>query len=713
MSTILQKKYRQMLTGYNKTQNNYVSLKIKNNDEEVRKCIAFVKTIISAPHEPEDIYQIFEILNKISVSYAQEGSVYYNNKEIFALVEKTLIFLEEIYNDITMPHGNWWYWEIGIPLRLNKIFMLLGDDADKSLLLRYMKAECHFNNAIKMTGANRLWESVIFAERGILLEDNFIINQAISGIEDVLTVTEHGDGFYEDGSFIQHEKFSYNGGYGRSLIMELSMMLYLFHNSEFKIHNQDIVYKWIENSYLPFLYNGRCMDMVRGREISRYYEQGDFAGACILGPVLIISEIMQDKGVYFKECIKNQVNRKEFFENASFLATGLATALINDKSIQEHKKTPQFMSFNCMDRAVKHAEKYCVGVSMHSSRIANYESINNENFNAFHTGDGMLYLYKNDNAYNNSFWATVDFQRLPGTTVLSGTQSKPNTVSECDFVGSCGSGEYGISVMQMKNPDYTFKANKSWFFMKDEIVCLGSGISSHDNIEIETIIENRRLEENTRLTVCGLEKDGGYEAIWAYLNGDSSIGYYFPDSSEIKVIKEEREGSWENMNYKGDNKTYKDNYAKMWISHGKNPEDYSYSYIILPSCTEEEIKNYHKVKTLEIVENSEDIQCVKDKNMTGIIFLKDKARGLCGISSDKKCIVITDIQNSDMKFTIVDPTHNQDKIKVVLDYTAKSCSYCDERVKMNITEEGIVMDIDTKGASGREISVRLEGIRNV
>ena len=62
--------------------------------------------------------------------------------------------------------GNWWYWEIGIPLSLNSIFTLMYDYADKSQLKRYMAAERHFNDRIKLTGANRLWESVIlpFAE---------------------------------------------------------------------------------------------------------------------------------------------------------------------------------------------------------------------------------------------------------------------------------------------------------------------------------------------------------------------------------------------------------------------------------------------------------------------------------------------------------------------------------------------------------------------
>lgn len=68
----------------------------------------------------------------------------------------------------------------GIPLSLNSIFTLMYDYADKSQLKRYMAAERHFNDRIKLTGANRLWESVIFAVRGILLSDSDSIKYAIS-----------------------------------------------------------------------------------------------------------------------------------------------------------------------------------------------------------------------------------------------------------------------------------------------------------------------------------------------------------------------------------------------------------------------------------------------------------------------------------------------------------------------------------------------------
>ena len=70
-------------------------------------------------------------------------------------------------------------------------------------------------------------------------------------------------------------------------------MLYTFKDTEFEIKNTDIINTWVEKSYLPFIYNGRTMDMVRGREISRYYEQSDFACSRILSAMLILTELSE------------------------------------------------------------------------------------------------------------------------------------------------------------------------------------------------------------------------------------------------------------------------------------------------------------------------------------------------------------------------------------------------------------------------------------
>jgi hyaluronate lyase len=59
--------------------------------------------------------------------------------------------------------------------------------------------------------------------------------------------------------------------------------------------------------------------------------------------------------------------------------------------------------------------------------------------------------------------------------------------------------------MQLATFDSTLRAKKSWFFLDDEVVCLGADINSTDGNPIHTTVENRRLSTtgNESLTIDG------------------------------------------------------------------------------------------------------------------------------------------------------------------------------------------------------------------
>ena len=64
--------------------------------------------------------------------------------------------------------------------------------------------------------------------------------------------------------------------------------------------------------------------------------------------------------------------------------------------------------------------------------------------------------------------------------------------------------------MKLISNENSLKANKSWFFFDKEVVCLGSCINSEEESEVETIIENRLVTDNSRFTVHGNEESEGY-----------------------------------------------------------------------------------------------------------------------------------------------------------------------------------------------------------
>ena len=709
---ILRKRYSDVLCGRGYNGKKTADCILQSDERTEQRLVQLGGRIEKAitSNEPGVINATLKGILDISISFSQNNSQFYHNKNIKNEIFNALNTLEKVYNDTTVPKGNWWYWEIGIPLSSNSIFTLMYDYTDKSQLKRYRAAEKHFNDRIKLTGANRLWESVIFAVRGILLSDNDSIKNAISGIQDVMVITDSGDGFYKDGSFIQHDNIPYNCGYGRSLIQELAPMLYIFKDTEFEIKNTDIINTWIEKSYLPFIYNGRTMDMVRGREISRYYEQSDLACTHILSAMLILSEMPEFNEL--KGTIKTQIT-DNFFEYASVFTAELAEHLQEDNNIKPKEIKPYFMAFNSMDRVVKHGNGYTIGLAMHSERTAAYESINDENQNAHHTSDGMMYIYKKNEPKSDFFWQTIDLQRLPGTTVLRGSTVKPNINAAGDFTGGCGIGENGVCTMKLISNENSLKANKSWFFFDKEVVCLGSCINSEEESEVETIIENRLVTDNSRFTVHGNEESEGYIIKGAYLDGSHDVGYCFPEEQEVNIFREIRSGDWNNMSIKSDGKSYKGRYLTMWIKHGRKVKDVSYEYIVIPKCHEEEINDYYRKSGIRIIENSDSIQCVKKNGTTGVVFLKDKTHSAGGISCDRRCIVMTTQTCGTLELSISDITQKQDKIYIELDYSAQEIISKSERINIIQLVPYVCMEIDTCAARGEEQHIKFGGVKNV
>ncbi len=126
-----------------------------------------------------------------------------------------------------------------------------------------------------------------FAVRGILLSDSDSIKYAISGIQDVVVITDSGDGFIKTVHSLSMIIYRIIVDMDARLYRSLRRCSILSKIRNLKSKNTDIINTWVEKSYLPFIYNGRTMDMVRGREISRYYEQSDFACSRILGNAYI------------------------------------------------------------------------------------------------------------------------------------------------------------------------------------------------------------------------------------------------------------------------------------------------------------------------------------------------------------------------------------------------------------------------------------------
>lgn len=708
---------------------------------------------------PAKITSMFNNLVTMSMAYNLPNNKYYKSEE---LKEKIIYSLDWInknaYNSEIEQYGNWWDWMIGIPARLNNVVVLMYDDLSKEQIESYMSAIQKFLPSIEPgskyhTGANLADVCMNKLLQGVNENNSEKIQEASEDIVGVFNYVDSGDGFYKDGSYLQHGIIAYTGSYGNVLIEKISNIMFLLGNTPWSIksENKNNIYNWVFESFNPIIYKGYVMDMVRGRAISRYNANGYLQAAGILEGMIKISMISDDENA-------NKINslvKKWAIDSSSVIdfstrfksinVIGKFNEIMENENIKPLEEENNHYALNSMDKTVHKRENFALGISRSSKRISKYEFMNKENLTSWFQGDGMTYLYNNDlNQFSGNFWATVDPYRMPGTTVdtrkrkpkeiikgLDPGASQQNEVyyelGNASWSGGSKLDSYGIAGMEIDNKYDSLKAKKSWFMFDDEIVALGSGISNEEDFENETIIENRKIKADgsNKFIVDGKEKienlndkDKVTKAKWAYLEGNvegADIGYYFPEGVDINLIRDEREGNWINVNSsKAEaDKIVKDNYLTMYINHGKNIKNEKYSYVLLPNKNEKMVEEYSKNPNIEIIQNDDVAHGVKNKklNIEAVNFWKEGKNTVGNITSTGKSSVIIKENKDDntLSIAISDPTFLEKNIPIEINKEATEVLKADHRISdIELSNGKIKFNANTENLSGESLEIVLK-----
>lgn len=573
------------------------------------------------------------------------------------------------------------------------------------------------------TGANRVWTCNIIITSGILTKNNTKITSGVNGISPVFDYVTSGEGFYSDGSFLQHTALiPYNGGYGRSLIDNLTQVMYIVAGSTWDFTDPDLshVYEWVYNAYEPLFYNDGMMEMVNGRNIARI--ANDSLGVTTMGALgssvvrLAYSAPNAADASRYKSMVKQWMSEATsptpYATLGSIQLITQTKAIMNDPAVTARKQLVMNKQYPNMARAVHRRPDFAYGISMSSKRVGNYELINGENLKGWHTGEGMTYLYNADIAqYQDAFWPTVDSHRLPGTTVIQNSEPAAQQKNGSNWVGGTEvGGLYGVTGMQVLAADSSLTAYKSWFMFDDEIVNLGTGIQSSNTTKpVETIIDNRKLNTsgNNKLTVGGTQKSsalGWSETMsgvsWLQLEGNTAgadVGYYFPGQAGVKGLREARTANWNSINsnyndsvlYPDYFTNYKRQYLTLWMDHGTAPTTGTYSYVTLPNKTAAQVEKYASAPDITVLENSTQAQAVRENNLntTGINFWQNAVKTVSGVTSNKKASVMIRTSENGTEISVSDPTmENTGTIELGLGLTLGPLAYKDSRI--TVTSSG-------------------------
>ncbi|WP_202638756.1 polysaccharide lyase 8 family protein [Bailinhaonella thermotolerans] len=646
------------------------------------------------------------------------------------------------YNERATSYDNWWDWQIGTPLALLDCCALIGESRPGYLAAvdRFVPDSAVATYTGNSTGANRVDLCKVIALRGALGASPTKLALARDALSPVFPYVTSGDGIYADGSLIQHTRIPYTGTYGAVLLDGLARMLTWLDGSPWAVTDpaRQNIFDSVENAFAPFLFNGLMMDGQSGRGVSRGISADPLAapqndhtrGHEVIASVLLLAgsasarEEARWRGLAKGWLVRDYWSEVAEDRRLDVPALARCVGALNDPGLTPTPEPIQSRIFPNMDRAVHRRAGWAFAVSMCSSRTSYYEYGNGENPRGWHANNGMTYYWgatSGNGQYSDGFWPTVDPYRLPGTTVSrkpladgqGGNFGKPRPATT--WAGGATDGLHSVLGQHLSGYSSTLKARKSWFCLRDSIVCLGAGITATDRVAIESTVDNRNLSAtgNTPFTVDGIAKPTEPDwsetltgAGWAHLKGVA--GYIFPGGATLQAKREERTASWRDIHPTGSPEPFTRRYLTLWFDHGVDPSNATYAYVLMPGASAARTAaRAADSGWLTILANTEAQQGVSADGVTAVNFW---APGTVGpITVDRPASVLIRQTGSVATICVSDPSRTTTSVTLTWDRPVVSVLAKDPSVTAAKAGAALRLQIAVGGTAGatHRVKVRL------
>lgn len=580
----------------------------------------------------------------LAKAYRLPSSGYFESVDVEAAIHKSL----QYWIDRRLESPNWWHNRIGVPKTLGGVLVLFEQKLtpqEKEGALVLMK-----NAKFGMTGQNKVWLAGNVLVTGLLENDLDLVKSARDTIASEIKIGNQ-EGIKYDNSFHQHGVQQQFGNYGAAYISSMSFWAQMFSGTDISFNQSqlNILSSLINNGYRQILWKGYMDVNALGRQ---FFRMAQIHKAFSTGfSALMLSEVDKINQNRYNDLIKeNFENRRE-----PTSLTGLYHFWMSDMTVQ---RCPLWMA----------------SVKMSSDRVIGAEAGNGDNLKGYYLADGATYTYVDGDEYSNIFpcW---DWRKLPGITSYE-TNTPLKELSwggyhnSSNFVGNVNDGQFGITAMDFYRDGIT--ARKAWIFIDDYILCLGAGISADSGCVITTSIEQQvkkgdlfQLQNNVWETKSITDFSSQNEI--RFFSGNK--GYIILGESKGVALQESRSGKWNNIMamYPNDMIENKEVFS-LWIDHGKDPQNATYQYLVLPAKSKDETKDF-KTEDIQVISNTKDIQAIwlskgkmafvaaytpVDIQVSKDIYLKSNETGLFLLRQAGK----------KLKLTFADPTQQLEAIKI-------------------------------------------------
>lgn len=640
-------------TTYDYSNNIASILSIYDSQKGIFKDINYQKFYKEENLPMKHLERLYEM--SIAYTYKSKNNPYYKDKNILRGVLSGL----EFWSESDFNCWNWWYNEIKEPqvIGLTLIVLRKGQERlDKNiedkLLLRIAEKG---GTPSRYTGANKTDIALHWLYRACLKENKALLKDAVYHAYETIKFAPFREGLQPDYSFFQHNTQFYVGGYGEEFLRGILQFAYYTNKTDYALDSTrlDIIVNFALHSYFNLIRGQYFFMNAIGRSMSREDASLAKRSTRYANYLIKIDPHLGNKKVY-----KNIISRLENKNSA-------------DKNIKNKNIT-----YYIGDYVAHIRSKYSVGIRTVSLRTMRSEHGNRENTKTYFLSDGSMHVSLQGDEYYNIFpiW---DWSRIPGVTnphyefkdipetksgITRGTQK---------LVGGASDSLYSVNTYYL-NDHYkgiNTSAYKSWFFFDDEVICLGSDISSSSELPINTTVNQSWLDGD--VTACAVNDKFSTlpEGIHSFNKNlkwvlHNDIGYVFPSGGKLMLKNIEERGSWKKLNTTQSNREIVGKVFTLWFDHGIKPLNQKYAYIIVPNITNTSEMLKYDVNNINIVSNTDSLQAVYHTKLDILecVFLKPGIlkNNYIELSSDKPVtLIIKGFNTDEISIHIADPTQSK------------------------------------------------------
>lgn len=325
-------------------------------------------------------------------------------------------------------NSNWWFNTIGVPRDLGNIGIILFDKLSKGGQQRLLEivhrgSFKYSPSTLTFTGANLFWYGDITLKSALLENDreaiDIMINRVIEEIKE-----DETEGFQHDGSFFQHGKEIYTGGYGRQASTFLTRIIASFAGSGYTWPKDklDILVNFIIEGIKYCTHKGQFSYLTMGRALSRQTAAYVDGTGTDLGNVFEYRYLLNLENCPHKEEIADMLDALEKKDRANF--EGIK-CYPQSAMISMNVGNDVYMSFKGVDNELINSE------------TANSENILGHNFSYGANTCVMETGHEYDDI--SPYWK---YDSLPGITSLPETDFELSHYNDDDFKPRKGEGPY-------------------------------------------------------------------------------------------------------------------------------------------------------------------------------------------------------------------------------------------------------------------------------